>query len=70
MKKIARPTIFAFIVLICNSCITEYVAEIDEENELLVVEGLITDQPEEYIIKISISLPVGWKSDARPLNGC
>jgi len=70
MKKIARHTIFAFIVLICNSCITEYVAEIDEENELLVLEGLITDQPEEYIIKISKSLPVGLKSDARPLNGC
>jgi hypothetical protein len=64
------PVFFLAILLGMNRCVTEFVPEIKEEQELLVVEGLITDQPETYSIKISRSLPVGLKSEARPVSGC
>lgn len=37
---------------------------------MLVVEGLLTDQPEVQTVKISRSLPVGQKTVKRPLSGC
>jgi len=69
MKTQQRTTLFLFILLV-NSCVVEFIPEIDEEQELLVVEGLITDQPEPYIILISKSLPIGEENVARPLSGC
>lgn len=53
-----------------SGCVSEFVPDIHEEDELLVVEGLITDQPEPCMIKISRSLPVGAKNRIRPLRGC
>jgi hypothetical protein len=48
----------------------QFIPEIYEEQELLVVEGLITDQPGPDTIKLSKSLPLGEKSAARPVSGC
>jgi len=67
---IFKPVVLVVILIVCSRCINEFVPDINEENELLVVEGLITDQPETCTIKISKSLPVGLKSDAKPLSGC
>jgi hypothetical protein len=53
-----------------NSCITEFIPKYEGEKELLVVEGLITDQTEHYTIKLSKSLPLGEISAARPVSGC
>lgn len=58
------------IGLFLHGCVAEFVPEIHEEEELLVIEGLITNQPGPYGIKLSKSLPLGQKSDARPLRGC
>jgi hypothetical protein len=58
------------ILLLLNSCITQFVPVIQEEKELLVVQGLITDQPGSDTIKLSKSLPLGEKSAARPVGGC
>lgn len=69
MKPVQQFTLFILVLLI-TSCITEFIPEINEERELLVVEGLITDQPGPNTIKLSKSLPLGKKSDARPLSGC
>jgi hypothetical protein len=57
-------------LLLLSSCVSEFMPAIEEGKELLVVEGLITDQPGPYTIKLSRSLPLGKKSDARPLGGC
>jgi hypothetical protein len=62
--------IYIILLLLSNSCIVKFVPEIDEEKELLVVQGLITDQPEADTIKLSKSLPLGQLSNARPLSGC
>jgi hypothetical protein len=56
--------------LTISSCITKFVPETDEDPNLLVVEGLITDQPEAYKIKLSRSMPLGKKITLKPLKGC
>lgn len=51
-------------------CITQFVPETEEAQELVVVEGLITNQSGANIIKISKSQPLGKKSTVKPLKGC
>lgn len=58
------------IPIMIFGCITKFIPETDEEQNLLVVEGLITDQPETYTIKLSWSIPIGLNSTIRPLKGC
>jgi len=69
MKSPGYITLISLILLI-NSCIVQFIPEIDEDKELLVVEGLITDQPEAYSVKLSKSLPLGRKNVAKPVKGC
>jgi hypothetical protein len=69
MKYIKHIIIFPAILLI-SSCITQFIPDAAEEKELLVVEGLITDQPEINTIKLSLSRPLGKKNIPRPLAGC
>jgi hypothetical protein len=59
-----------FLLIPLSGCITEYYPDIKEEKELLVVEGLITDQNLASTIKLSLSLPLGERIDATPLSGC
>jgi hypothetical protein len=47
-----------------TGCITEYVPDLNENEELLVVEGLITDQPGPNTILIYKTLPI-WTKDFR-----
>ncbi len=58
-----------FFVLF-TGCVTQFIPETEEGKELMVVEGLITDQPGPNTIKLSKSLPFGKKSEAKPLSGC
>jgi hypothetical protein len=62
--------ILIILIILLNSCITEFIPQINEEKVLMVVEGLITDQPVPNIIKLSSSLPLGEKNEAIPLSGC
>jgi hypothetical protein len=57
-------------VLFISGCITQFVPETDEDPNLLVVEGLITNQPEVYTIRLSRSMPLGKKTTIKPLKGC
>ncbi len=57
------------IILLLNSCISKFIPVTNEDQELLVVQGLITDQQEADTIKLSKSLPFGQVSDARPVSG-
>ncbi|MFA5818560.1 MAG: DUF4249 domain-containing protein [Bacteroidales bacterium] len=69
MKNIQQIILFSFLLLL-NSCIVQFIPETDEDKELLVVEGLITDQPGANTVKLSKSLPLGRKNVAKPLKGC
>jgi hypothetical protein len=68
VKPIHQFILFIFLLLV-NGCIVQFIPEIYEDQELLVVEGLITDQPATDTIKLSKSLPLGQKSAARPVSG-
>lgn len=59
-----------FLLFGLSSCITQFIPETDENTEMLVVEGLITDQPEVYRIKLTRSLPLGERNQSVNLHGC
>jgi hypothetical protein len=56
-------------ILLLNSCITPFIPEITGNKELLIVEGLITDQPGVDTIKLSRSLPLGVAVVPTPVKG-
>ena len=57
-------------LLVISSCITQFVPETDENDTMLVVEGLITDQPGIYTVKLSKSLPLSADYATEVLSGC
>ena len=69
MKPMIKIILVSFLLLI-NSCITQFIPKTNEDKQILVVEGLITDQPDADTIKLSKSLPLGKRSFANPLKGC
>jgi hypothetical protein len=70
MMRTIKFFILVSVYLIASSCITQFIPETNENQELLVVEGLITDQPGTNTVILSKSLPLGLKSEAKPLSGC
>lgn len=62
--------ILILLLLLLSGCITKFIPEVDEAQELLVVEGMITDQPGPYLIRITKSFPLGQKKDAVEVPGC
>lgn len=67
--RILKFILFLIIALL-TSCIVQFVPEVEEDKELLVVEGLLTDTPGINTVKLSKSLPLGRKNQAKPLKGC
>ncbi len=61
--------LFLVLFLVNCSCVEKFVPVTEEEKELLVVQGLITDQQETDTIKLSKSLPLGQVNNARPVIG-
>lgn len=53
-----------------TGCITQFIPETEETQELLVVEGLITDQVGGNMVRLSKSMPLGKRSTVKPLRGC
>jgi hypothetical protein len=68
MKK-SYLVIFVISLLIQIGCTVQFIPETDEDKELLVVEGMITDQNRKYTIKLSKSLPLGKVMVAKPVKG-
>jgi hypothetical protein len=68
--RIAHLILFLSLLLFIDSCITQFIPETSEDRDLLVVDGLITDQPGMNIIKLSASMPLGKPSLTKPLSGC
>ena len=56
-------------MLFLTCCVTKFIPQTNENPELLVVEGLITDQPGANTLKLSSTLPLGIRSNAKPLTG-
>ena len=68
MKKILS-TFVSVIILIIAGCTEKFTPDIDEVQYIPVVEGLITDQPEVYTIRLYWSIPIG-ESKFIPLGRC
>jgi hypothetical protein len=63
--------ILLFVFLLVHGCILNYVpTNIREDEELFVVEGLITDQPGINTIKLSKSLPLWGRQFNQPVKRC
>jgi hypothetical protein len=58
------------LILIFNSCITEFIPQSSADEEIIVIEGLLTDQPVPNKIKISHALRLGVMAKSIPVRGC
>ncbi len=47
--------ILLLCVILCTSCVEEYSLDIDKYENIIVVDGMITDKPGPYLIKLSTS---------------
>ncbi|MDP4222198.1 MAG: DUF4249 domain-containing protein [Bacteroidota bacterium] len=65
-----KSIIILILIFIGGSCITQFIPETEEDKNLLVVEGLITDHPEDNVVRLSLSMPLGGKAILKPLKGC
>ncbi|MDP4222199.1 MAG: DUF4249 domain-containing protein [Bacteroidota bacterium] len=68
--KIKNIIVVLILILIGASCITKFIPETNEDKNMLVVEGLITDHPEDNVVKLSLSMPLGGRANIKPLKGC
>lgn len=50
-----RFYIFILIIIICPGCLERYWPDVEKYEELLVVDGTITDAPGPYVIRLSLS---------------
>lgn len=60
----------SFLALLTSSCVTKFMPEISDKEDLLVVEGLITDQPGICKINISKSQPLWTNRIPVPVRRC
>lgn len=68
--KIASCFFLFLILIFFSGCIKEFIPETSADQDLIVVGGIITDQPGPKTITISTSLPLGGRSAAKPITGC
>jgi hypothetical protein len=61
--------LFLFLLLL-TGCVVQYIPETNEFKDLLVVEGLITDQPGINTIRLSKTDPIWAPNLTKPLKGC
>jgi Domain of unknown function (DUF4249) len=66
----ARYIIYLFIAVLAGSCVSEFIPETEESAEMLVVEGLITDQPGINVVTLSKSQPLASRTKGTPYRGC
>lgn len=65
----AGIVILSVLMLLSAACVTQFIPETDEEKDLLVVEGLITDLRGINTVRLSKTLPLASKSTTKPANG-
>jgi len=58
MNSVRVISVF-IITLLAGSCVTEFIPEVTEARDLLVVQGILTDQPVASTVKLSLSMPLG-----------
>ena len=64
----SRISIVLFLIISISSCVDKYLPEIDEYENRLVVDGLLTNGDEPIIVKLSLSSSVN-NSESVPVTG-
>lgn len=67
--KVLLSGLVLIIPLIIASCVEKFIPEIYGTQYLPVVDGLITNQPEVYTIRLNWSIPI-WEKTSVPMAGC
>jgi hypothetical protein len=69
--KVIKYIVFIFLLAYSDSCVVQFVPEINESMELLVVDGMITDQFRTNTVKLTKSIPIGSSTQkVNPVKGC
>src|SRR4030042_2576685 len=55
MKSLPKYLIIIIIAVICSTCIVYYDPEITRYEDVLVIDGLLTDEPESSVVRLSRS---------------
>jgi hypothetical protein len=61
--------ILILLLLVCKACIEPYEPIINEVQEVLVIDGVITDRPGIHKVTVSLSTPYG-DPEFKPVEGC
>jgi hypothetical protein len=64
-----KYNIIALLLMACSSCIEPFEPVILEIQEVLVIDGMISDRPGDYQVSISVSSPYN-NPGFRPVDGC
>jgi len=67
--QVNRYHILLLLLLTCRSCIEPFEPVIEESQEVLVINGMITDQPGMHYVEISRSTPYN-EPIYQPVSGC
>lgn len=68
--RLARYILFFIVMLFTGSCITEFIPETDDNSEMLVVEGMITNIAGKNTIKLSKSQALSSNTAGAPYTRC
>jgi len=58
MKGLLKYLIIIIMVMICSSCVFPYDPEITRYEDVLIIDGLLTDEPESSVVRLSRSIPI------------
>lgn len=67
---IKKLLFFLFSICTLSSCIKPYIAKTDKYDTLLVVDGIVTDMPGPYTIKLSKTTKIIQFSPLQPYTNC
>ena len=68
--RINLVVILFFIILSFTTCVKQVTPHVEKYDELLVVEGALTDQPGPYTVKLSISSDLLQRLQYNPYSKC
>tara|TARA_B110000046_G_scaffold214_1_gene297 strand:- start:1628 stop:2764 length:1137 start_codon:yes stop_codon:yes gene_type:complete len=60
---------FILMLLCLTSCVEPFILDSNDSEELLVVEGIVSNQPGPYVVNLSLSSPID-EIKYRPLSDC
>jgi len=58
MEGLYKYLIFLILVAACSTCIIPFETDITRYEDVLIIDGLLTDEPESTVIKLSKSIPI------------